>query len=59
MITLLTICIEDEVKIAFAFLTLSNMFVFFPFQIDIDVEQLVSLRQAQLSYRLSDEVPSS
>lgn len=59
MIILLTICIDDELKSAFAFLTLSNMFVFFPFQIDIDVEQLVSLRQAQLSYRLSDEVPSS
>ncbi|KAJ6761850.1 PROTEIN TIC110 CHLOROPLASTIC [Salix koriyanagi] len=30
--------------------------MFSPFQIDIDVEQLVSLRQAQLSYRLSDEL---
>ncbi|KAB5512899.1 hypothetical protein DKX38_029927 [Salix brachista] len=56
MIILLSICIDDGLKIAFPFLTLSNMFVFFSFQIDIDLEQLVSLRQAQISYRLSDEL---
>ena len=33
------------------------MFVCCP-QIDIDVEQLFNLRQAQISYRLSDKVPS-
>jgi hypothetical protein len=60
MTILLIICIKDELKIPFAFFTLSNMLVFFfPFQIDIDVEQLVSLRQAQISCRLADEVPSS
>jgi hypothetical protein len=59
MIILLIIRIKDELKIPFAFLPFLTCLCFFPFQIDIDVEQLVSLRQTQISCRLSDEVPSS